>query len=229
MSSNIGVLAERSLHAAVKLFCEPDMTRHEIPLGKYVADICAEMGIIEVQTQHFHLLRGKLEAFLPECPVTVVYPIARTKQLQWLDAETGEVLRQRRSPRRGTVWDAFPEIYRIQPFLKNPNFSLRLLLLDVAEQRRVNEKNRKGYTRIDLMPLHPLNESAVETVDLAWPGDYAALLPAALPETFTTSDLRKAAGIRLEVAQTALRVMAGIGAVERKGKKGQWIVYERAL
>ena len=224
----IGTLSERSLHAAVKLFCEPDVTQHEIPLGRYVADICGEEGIIEVQTGNFHQLRAKLGAFLPECPVMVVYPLPRAKHIQWLDAETGEWLRQRRSPRAGKSWDAFPELYRILPYLTHPNFRLRLLLLDTVEQRYVNSRNRKGYSRLDQLPLHPLEAGNVEAIDLRCPGDYAALLPDTLPQGFTTAELSKAAGIRLEVAQTALRVMAEVGAVKRVGKRGNWVVYERA-
>ncbi|MDR3313804.1 MAG: hypothetical protein LBS96_05030 [Oscillospiraceae bacterium] len=223
----IGTLGERSLHAAVKRFCEPDETRHEIPLGRFVADICGEEGILEVQTQQFHLLRGKLAAFLPECPVTVVYPIPRTKQLQWLDSETGELLRQRLSPRRGSAWDCFRELYRIQPFLPHPNFRLRLLLLDVAEQRYESRKNRKGYTRVDLQPLRPLEAGDVECIELRCPQDYTNLLPVALPPAFTTAELGKAAGIPLATAQTALRVMAGLGAVQCSGKAGRWLLYER--
>lgn len=224
---SIGTLSERSLHAAVKLFCEPDVTQHEISLGRYVADICGEEGIIEVQTGNFHQLRAKLGAFLPECPVTVAYPLPRAKQIQWLDAETGELLRQRRSPRRGTAWDAFAELYRILPYLTHPNFRLRLLLLDVVEQRHVSKKNRKGYSRLDQLPLRPLEPGTIETIALRCPGDYAALLPEALPKEFTTSDLSKAAKIPLETAQTALRVMAEVGAVRRAGKRGNWVVYEK--
>ena len=48
----IGTLGEKSLHAALKLYYEPDSSRHEIPVGQYVADIVNEEGIIEIQTKH---------------------------------------------------------------------------------------------------------------------------------------------------------------------------------
>ena len=41
----------------------------------YVADIYKDGEIIEIQTRQFNRMRGKLQAFLPLYPVTIVYPI----------------------------------------------------------------------------------------------------------------------------------------------------------
>lgn len=87
----IGTLAEKTTHAILKNYYEPDEDKQEIPIENYVADIYTENGIIEIQTRQFNKLRGKLNAFLPLYPVTIVYPIPREKWLIWIDEETGDL------------------------------------------------------------------------------------------------------------------------------------------
>lgn len=73
----IGTRGERALHAALKRRIEPDESLHEIPCMGFVADICNASGIVEIQTRAFDRLRGKLARYLPEMPVTLVYPAVR--------------------------------------------------------------------------------------------------------------------------------------------------------
>lgn len=81
----IGTLSEKTVHAILKNYYEPDEDRQEIPIENYVADIFAGGEIIEIQTRQFDKLRGKLSAFLPLYPVTIVYPIPREKWIIWID------------------------------------------------------------------------------------------------------------------------------------------------
>ena len=78
----IGTLNEKTLHAVLKCYYEPCTARHEIQLGRYVADIVSETGIVEIQTRAFHKLRDKLRYFLSiSDSVTVVYPVPHIKWL----------------------------------------------------------------------------------------------------------------------------------------------------
>ena len=83
--NGIGTLGEKTLHAVLKYYFEPYEDNQEIKLGKYIADIVGENGVIEIQTQNFNALRKKLENFLEFCDVTVVYPIAKIKYLSWIN------------------------------------------------------------------------------------------------------------------------------------------------
>ena len=71
----IGTLSEKTLHAILKNFYEPDEDKHEIPIDKYVADIFTGQEIIEIQTAQFNRMRDKLDAFLSLYPVTIIYPV----------------------------------------------------------------------------------------------------------------------------------------------------------
>lgn len=220
----IGTLGERSLHAYVKLHYDPTGEYHEVPVGRYVADILRPNGeIIEVQTQGFDRLRRKLAAFLPEHIVTVVCPIAHTKLVTWLDVETGEVLREKRSPKKWSAYDAFSELYKIKALLHEPNLRLRILLLDVTEYRYATRKNRKGYSRLDTIPHDVIGEMSLDSA-----ADFAKLVPPSLPDEFTSFDYAKASRLRVPDAQRAVNVLSHVGALARVGKDGNRIIYTRA-
>lgn len=144
-SGGIGTLGEKTLHAVLKHYYEPDISCHEIKVGSYVADIFRENAVTEIQTRQFNKLRDKLDFFLEQYTVTVVYPIPRTKWLIWMDETTGEVTKRRKSPKVGTAFDAFFELYKIKSRLCHPRLRICLVLLDMEEYRLLNgwSRNKK--------------------------------------------------------------------------------------
>lgn len=228
LSGGIGTLGEKTLHAVLKAYFEPLAENREVPVGRYVADIVGEDGIIEIQTGSFTPLRPKLSAFLEAAWVTVVHPIPRRKWLVTLDPETGEILSRRRSPKTGRALDALPELYRIAPFLIHPRFRLCLLLVDLAEYRipvQRSRRNRRGYSRVERIPLSLEGEMWFRQ-----PSDYLQLLPGmeALSPAFTARDAAVAAGLRPEEASDLLRLLYRMGIAERVGKAGNAYLYRLA-
>ena len=134
----IGTLSEKTVHAVMKNYYAPDTDMHEIPIENFVADIFTGQEIIEIQTRAFYKMRRKLDAFLPLYPVTIVYPIPHIKWLSWIDEKTGETSPKRKSPKTGNPYMAFIELYKIRPYLSNPNLHLKLALLDMEEYRLLN-------------------------------------------------------------------------------------------
>lgn len=223
-AGGIGTLGEKSLHAVLKQYLEPDPARQEIRVGRYVADIERDGRITEIQTRNFFALQKKLAAFLPEHPVTVVFPVAAVKWLRWLDPATGETGARRRSPRKGRPSDVFAELCHIREFLTHPNFTLRVLLLELEELRLLDGWSRdrkKGSRRCNRIPLALLDE-----VTLAAPADYRKLLPAALAPPFTAKELARAGRLSDRAAHSALWVLEGVGTVRRCGKKRNALLYE---
>lgn len=219
----IGTLGEKTLHAVVKNYIEPDEDYHEVPIDGYVADVYREGHVFEIQTANFNTMRGKLETFLPRYPVTIVYPVPATKWIHWMDEETGEVKSRHKSPKKGTPQAVFKELYRIKPFLKNPNLSIRILLIDVEEYRLLNgwsADRKKGSCRYDRIPVE-----LVEDLLLECPMDYRMLVPPEL-ENFTSKDYAKATKLTVNRAQTALNILFYLDAVERVGKMGNRYLYE---
>ncbi len=58
--------------------------------------------------------------------------------------------------------------------------------------------------------------------------DYGKLIPVDLPEIFTAMDYKKAAGVDIHTARTALNILNHVGAVERTGKKGNTFIYKKS-
>lgn len=220
----IGTLSEKTMHAVLKHYYAPDEDMHEIPIENYVADIYTGAEIIEIQTRSMDRMRKKLEAFLPLYPVTIVYPIPREKWLYWIDEETGEVSQKRKSPKKGNPYQAFIELYKIRPFLGNPNLRLRLALIDMEEYRLLNGWSRdkkKGSERFDRIPTEFFEEVCIDCIR-----DYMQLIPFELPEQFTVKDFAKCAKIPGRLAGTVLLILHDLELVRRVGKSGNSYIYE---
>lgn len=219
----IGTLSEKTVHAIMKNYYEPDEDKQEIPIENYVADIYADGEIIEIQTRQFDKLRSKLSAFLPLYPVTIVYPIPREKWLIWIDEESGELSEKRKSPKKGNPYMIFPELYKIKMHLLDKNLRLRPVLLDMEEYKLLNgwsKDKKKGSTRYDRIPTQ-----IVEEVEINCPADYMQFVPYELPEEFTVKQFAKAAHITTSLASVTLNILYYVGTVDRVGKQGNAYVY----
>lgn len=219
----IGTLAEKTVHAVVKHYMEPNEDYHEVPLEGFVADIFREDAVIEIQTAHFNVLRRKLDKFLPLYPVTIVYPIPATKWVIWVDPETGEELSRRKSPKKGSPYQAFLELYKIKSYLGHPNLRIQFLLIDMEETKLLDGWSRdkkRGATKQDRIPLELVDEMLLERVE-----DYRMMIPVEL-SGFTTREYAKTTKIPLSHAQTALNIFHSLELVERVGKKGNSYIYE---
>ena len=221
--NGIGTLSEKTVHAVLKEYYAPDPAVKEVPVAGCVADICTGSEIVEIQTRGFHRLRPKLERFLPLCPVTVVYPIPLQKTVHWVDPDTGEISGGRKSPQKGTPYMAFPELYRIKPFLKDPNLRIRLAFLNMEEYKLLNGwsyDKKRGSSRFDRIPV-----SLEYEVEFTCPRDYLQLIPYGLEEPFTAARFAKAVRIRRELAGTVLNVLAFLETVEVVGREGRAYLY----
>lgn len=222
----IGTLSEKTVHAILKNYYEPDEDKQEIPIGNYVADIYADGEIIEIQTRQFDRMRDKLSVFLSQYPVTIVYPIPREKWIIWIDEENGELSKKRKSPAKGNPYLVFPELYKIKMFLKNPNLRIKLVLMDMEEYKLLNgwsNDRKKGSSRYDRIPTE-----LVEEVEINCPEDYMQFVPFELKDSFTSKEFARTAHIPVRLAQTVLNILHYVDTVERIGKKGNMYLYKAA-
>ncbi len=224
----IGTLGERSLHVILKYWLEPDEERHEVALGigKLVADVFDGSRVYEIQTRSFNSLVPKLERLLPQYPVTVVYPIAREKRLIWIDPDTGETTKPRRSPKTGRVWDSFAELYRIKRFLCDERLKIMLVMLDMEEYRLKDgwgQEGKKGSHRMERIPY-----ALGDITELQMSEDFSALLPDNLPQPFTCKEFAQCIKVSPRMAGYICNILYTIGAIIRAGKKGRAFLYQKA-
>lgn len=222
---SIGTLSEKTLHSVLKYYLEPCDDFHEVSVGRYVADIMRDGSITEIQTRGFDRLRAKLSAFLKDYPVTVVFPIAKTKYYCIIDPETGETSKPKKSPKYGSIYDAFDELYKIKMLLGSDNLYFHFVLLDITEYRKAvkkSYKNRKGFEIFERIPT-----AIAEEIYVDGKNDFGKLVPSTLPSPFTSADFAKAIKRQRYVAQTALNILLHVGAVRRVGKDKNSYLYEK--
>lgn len=222
-NKGIGTLSEKTLHAVLKLYYEPDEDKHEVAMSGYYADIYNDKGIIEIQTRQLNKLRDKLSVFLQDYHVTVVYPLPFNKWLSWVNPDNGEVQGRRKSPRHFTEYDAFYELYKIKSYLKNPNLSINLVLMDMEEYKLLNGwsyDKKRGSTRYDRVPAGIRRIVKFDRIE-----DYMQLVPADLKEDFTVKDFAMAAGVSVEASRYTLNILNYLEIVKRTGRVKNGYVY----
>ncbi len=223
----IGTLGEKTIHAVLKNYYAPDCEMQEIPIENFVADIFTGTEIIEIQTRSFNVMRRKLDTFLKQYPVTIVHPIPRIKWVSWIDEETGEASPKRKSPKKGNPYQAFVELYKIRPFLKNENLHFKFALIDMEEYRLLNGWSRdkkRGSERFDRIPLEFVEEVCIDRRE-----DYMQFVPFDLPEPFTSREFAKYAKIPMRLANVVLLILTDLSVVTRVGKQGNCYLYELAF
>ena len=222
--NGIGTYKERTLHAVMKNYFEPDKSKQEIKYKGFIADIMNDDGIFEVQTRAFNAMRKKLDCFLEDTQVTIIFPAVRTKWLIWIDVNTGDITKKRKSPKIGTAYAIFEELYRIKWMLNNPLLRFRIVMVDVEEYRKLDgwsDNKKKGSTRAERIPV-----DIGEIIEINDVSDYKKLIPDGLPDEFVSSDFQKASGLSNKNALTALNVLNAVGATRRIGKRGRAFLYK---
>lgn len=211
----IGELKEKSLHSFLKNFYAPSINQ-EVKVGPYFADIKNDDEIIEIQTQGFDKLRDKLDYYLKDYKVRLVYPISHIKTLIVSD---NDLVKTRKSPKVGSIYDAIKELYKIKSFLGNPNLKLDLVLIDTIE-KRVKNNSRKGYLKIENYPKEIYKIIKIERVD-----DYNIFIDD-LGEEFTSLNLASKK-VSKRNASILLNILRSIGIIEIIGKNGRAYLYRR--
>ncbi len=226
MSSEIGSLNEKPLHAALKEWYARPEDQFEVPVGGFVVDIVRQDLLIEIQTQNFSAIKRKLIELSACHPVRLVYPVAQEKWIVKLTDDGQGQASRRKSPKRGVVEEVFAELVSFPRLLSNPHFSLEVLLIQEEEVRRYDATRawrRRGWVTHERRLLRVVDQRLFETS-----ADMAALIPRELIDPFTTSDLAVAIGQRRRLAQRMAYCLRKMGAIVRVGKQGRAILYARA-
>ena len=219
----IGTYNEKTLHAVLKNFFEPDSAYHEIPVDNYIADIKNPDGIIEIQTSGFGTIRDRLEVFLSLSEVTVVYPIAAVKSLVWIDPETGAAESKRKSPKRENAAQILPEMCRLCKIIKNERLHFVCAMLELTEYRIRDgwgNGGKRGSHRLDRIPT-----GIIDIVEIKTPEDLRRFVP---DGEFTSKDFASFSGFspksRRDISM-ALKLLEYTGTIEKCGKKRNAVIY----
>lgn len=221
----IGTYGEKRLHRVIKQWVCPRKECHEQSVGRFVADLHMEGEIVEIQTGSLRPLARKLREYLgtTEDRITVIYPLIGERRILRMNPETGEVLSNRRSPKKEEWTDALPEIFWLRELLPSERISLRLLRIK-GEERRYSERVRhrkSGAYEGEFFPEELLEERWLTSME-----DYRAFLPPR--DSFTAGEygsFSKQKGRRL---YSCLNLFCAMGLLrrEREGRQYRYWVLQ---
>lgn len=221
--TGIGTLHEGPLHAALKERIEEPGDRFEVEVDGRLIDVVRGDLLIEIQTGSLSPLRAKLDALLPSHTVRVVHPVPIEKWVTRVKGPERVVLGRRKSPKRGSVFDAVEHIVGIAHLLAHPRLSVELLLTQEEEVRRLEVGRvwrRKGWVIVERRLV-----GLLERRRLDGPAAWRALLPAGLPDRFSTADLASGLSVGRAVAQQLAYCLRGASVIRVDGKVGNARLY----
>ncbi|HTP20590.1 MAG TPA: hypothetical protein VMJ65_13350 [Solirubrobacteraceae bacterium] len=224
--SNIGVLHEGPLHAAVKAMLARPGDRFEVPIDRFVIDLVRSDGeLVEVQTGGFAPLGRKLDALLDQYQFRIVHPIAAERRIVRVD-EDGEITSVRRSPRRAGVVEVFDRLVAFPSLLTHPHLTVEVMLLR-EDHVRGRRPVRNGRRTRD--PGERRLVDVVDRVELQGVEDVARTLPPLPSHPFTTRELAAILGCSALVAQRTVYCLRAIGIIEAAGKRGRSPLHRQCL
>ena len=220
---HIGTLREKPLHASLKEWCAQPGDSFEQPVDGFVIDVVSGDMLIEVQTRSFSSMKRKLVTLLDlGHRIRVVHPIAIDKWIVKID-DDGTESGRRRSPRHGAPTDLFSELVSFPDLVSHPYLDF-LLVMTIEEELRRHDPSkawrRKGWVVQERRLL-----DIRDTLILSDPSDLAGLLPAELPQEWTTADLASALGRPRRIAQQMAYCLRGCDVAVPIGKQGNAVVY----
>ncbi len=221
----IGTYQEKSLHAALKAWYALPGDQAEQPVDGYVADLVRGDELIEIQTRNFSAIKRKLSQLLENHAVRLVHPIPTQKWIVRLERDGETVLSRRRSPKRGSLLDIFAELVSIPALIGNPRLTLEVLLVEVEETRCQDGRGswrRRGWSIQDQILVGVESRHCFHG-----PEDFAALLPATLPDMFTSSQIAARLGVRHGQGQKIAYCLRHMDSIKVVGKQGKAYRYQR--
>jgi hypothetical protein len=223
----ISTFNEKPLHSALKRWYARPHDACEVSIDGFIVDIVQGDLIVEIQTRNFAGIKRKLVELCASRPVRLVYPIAVEKWIVKLANDGHSQLGRRKSPKRGALEQLFAELVSFPDLILDPNFSLHVLLIQEEEVRRYD--GRRGWRRQGWVTHERRLLQVVDQRLFGNPADLAALIPTVLGEPFTTSELAAAIGKPRRLAQKMAYCLREMGAIDASGKRGNAILYIRAL
>lgn len=225
--AGIGTYKEKTLHNILKNFFCANTDCHETAYKGYIADIMEDGYITEIQSSSLSGLRGKLDTFLAENNVRIVFPLILKRHIVWIDPVTGDVSKSKGSVKPDSIYVLIRQLIYITEYLRDPLLTLTVVWLNADDYRLLDGrgKDRKiGATKLDTVPTE-----LVDIKDLQFPEDLEEFVPKSLPEVFTREEFSKAAHIKGRALWAVLKVLEEMRVIVKTDPDGRKHRYVRRI
>lgn len=215
-------MTEYSLHTQIKNWYSNQQDEIEVKVEDYIIDVVRNGLLIEIQTRNLSAIKKKLVKLLLNNRVRVVYPIAKIKWITYL-SKSGEVVKKRKSPKKGKIVDLFAEMVHIAKLVNYENFSFEVLLIEEEEVRCNDGKGswrRKGVSIKDRKLLKVFSSVIFENRN-----SYLNFIPNNLHASFTNRILAKELRISIKAAQKITYCLRKMKILTIDGKKKRALLF----
>lgn len=210
----------RNLRKKLSAFLGEEQMREDRSVSA-TFEVKCENYRVEAEEEPLSKLSGIHEAEFPG-RVTVVYPLDTSKQLVWVDPDTGETAVGGKSRKGFIPARCLWELYSLADFVGKKGFTFIVLGIAMQEEKLLcgwSKDRKRGSRRICRIPIELTHEMIFEKRE-----DYARLIPEELGERFDAKAFCKAAKMTLSTGGAALRCLMRLGILERE-KVGRGFVY----
>jgi hypothetical protein len=182
--------------------------------------------LVEVQLGSLAALRNKVRALLDDGHrVRIVKPLIAEKRLIRLDAPDGQIVSDRKSPKRETLIDLFQELVYFTKVFPHRRLELEIPLIDMEETRYPGHGRRRRWRENDFIVADQRLLAVREVQTIKRAVDLLRLLPAVPPQQFDTGVLAESLQVRRNVAQRVAYCLRECGAAKVVAKSGNAWVY----
>ncbi|WNZ28500.1 MAG: hypothetical protein IAX21_07495 [Candidatus Bathyarchaeota archaeon] len=217
-------MTEYSLHADIKGWYSKAKNPVEVKVDEFIVDVIKEDGLlIEIQTRNLSAIKKKLRKLLKGYKVRLVYPIAKIKWIVYV-SDAGEIVKKRKSPKKGKITDLFVEMVHLPSLINNENFSFEVLFIEEKELRCNDGKGSWRRKRISVKDRKLIK--IFGSVIFEKKTDFLKVLPDNMDDPFTNKILAKKMGIPIRLAQKITYCLRKMNAVTVVGKKRRELVFE---
>ena len=217
-------MTEYSLHVEIKEWYSGSSNQVEVKVDDFVIDVINKEGLlIEIQTKNLSAIKNKLKKLLKTHRVRLVYPIAKIKWIVYV-SECGELVKKRKSPKKGKLTDLFVELVHLPRLICHENFSFEVLLI---EQEELRCKDGKGSWRRNKVSIK--NRKLIKVFNSTVfedKSDFLTILPDDLEQVFTNKILAKKMKISLMLAQKITYCLRKMNALTVVGKKRRELLFK---
>lgn len=222
MANQIGTLAEKSLHAALKDAIGQPNDRYEVRLDGFFIDIMRGDLLIEIQTGNFGAMKRKLNKLLRNHKILLIHPLAEEK---WIVRETaaGRFISRRKSPKKCKPLHVFKELVRIPHLINHPNLLLGIWMTRQEEVWRDDGQGswrRKHWSKADVRLLDVVSTHVFANAD-----ELLGLLPV-VERPFSNKQLAQSANIPIKLAQQTTYTLRHASLLMIKDKRGNSLLYD---